>query len=124
MNPRLRILHLEDNANDRELLQFALDEAEIEHQVFYAATKAEFIAALDRGGFDVILSDSNLRGFDGKAALGMAQAKCPEVPFLFVSGHFLPARVDSLIAAGAKAVISKSELKSLTAAMLAALKIK
>jgi hypothetical protein len=106
MNPRLRILHLEDNANDRELLQFALAEASIEHQVIHATTKAEFIAALDKGGFDVILSDSRLLGFDGKAALGLAQSKCPEVPFLFVSGHSTATQVDNLIAAGAKAVNS------------------
>jgi DNA-binding NarL/FixJ family response regulator len=87
-------------------------------------TKSSSIAVLDKGGFDVILCDSSLPGFDGKAALAMAQAKCPEAPFLFVSGHFLAARMDGLTPAGAKAVISKSDLKSLVDAMLAALKIK
>jgi hypothetical protein len=124
MNPRLRILYLEDNANDRELLQFALDKAGIDHQVIHATTKAEFIAALDKGGFDVIVSDSSLLGFDGKAALGLAQAKCPEVPFLFVSGHCPPAQVVSWMEDGANAVISKSDIEFLIDAMRDALKFK
>ncbi|HEV8713845.1 MAG TPA: response regulator [Candidatus Binatia bacterium] len=124
MKPRVRILHLEDNLNDRELVQFALAKEGIAHEVVWATTKAEFTAALNQGGFDVILCDSSLPGFDGKAALALAQAKCPEVPFLFVSGHSPPARVDGLTPAGAKAVISKSDLKSLVDAMRAALTIK
>jgi hypothetical protein len=60
--PRLRILHLEDNPFDREFVQLALEEGGIKHQTTYAMTQTEFLTALDKGGFDVILSDSSLRG--------------------------------------------------------------
>jgi phosphoserine phosphatase RsbU/P len=120
-NPRLRILHLEDNPFDSEFVQMALDLGGINHQTFYAMTKTEFTTALNRGGFDVILSDSNLPGFDGEAALGMARDKYPEVPFVFVTGHAPKEKVASLKEAGAKEVIAKSDLKSLAIALVAAL---
>jgi DNA-binding NarL/FixJ family response regulator len=87
-------------------------------------TKAEFTAALDKGGFDVIFSGSSPPGFNGEAALRMAKEKYPEIHFLFVTGHCPATQAASLMAAGAKAVISKSDPKSLVDAMLAALKIK
>ena len=95
----------------------------VEHQVFPVVTKAEFTDALDQGGFDVILSDSGLPGFVGKAALEIAKGQCPEVPFLFVSGHYSPGEAVRLKGAGAAAAISKSNLKALADAVLAALKI-
>jgi CheY-like chemotaxis protein len=121
IEPRLRILHLEDNPFDSEFVQMALNLGGIKHQTFYAMTKAEFASALNRGGFDVILSDSSLPGFDGSAALSMAREKYPEVPFVFVTGHAPEEKVMSLKEAGAKAVIAKSDLKSLAIALVAAL---
>jgi DNA-binding NarL/FixJ family response regulator len=54
----------------------------------------------------------------------MALEKYPEVPFVFVTGHAPEERVASLMKAGARAVISKSDLESLANAIVAALKIK
>jgi signal transduction histidine kinase len=34
----------------------------------------------------LILSDYSLPGFDGYAALSIAKAKCPDIPFIFVTG--------------------------------------
>src|SRR5690349_11063321 len=121
---RLRVLHLEDNAFDQELVRFTLTDSGIVHQVFPVTTRAEFTDALDKGEFDVILSDSSLPGFSGEAALRMAKEKYPKMHFLFVTGHCPATRAINLIEAGAKAVISKSDLKSLADAMLAVLKIK
>jgi PAS domain S-box-containing protein len=48
--------------------------------------RKDFIAALDDGGLDLILSDYTMAGFNGLEALKLAQEKRPEVPFMFVSG--------------------------------------
>ena len=45
-----------------------------------------FVAALEEGGFDMIISDYTLPSYDGHSALLAAQAKRPEVPFIFFSG--------------------------------------
>lgn len=48
--------------------------------------RADFLAALESSGPDLILSDYTLPGFNGQEALVLARARCPAVPFIFVSG--------------------------------------
>ena len=74
----LRILHLEDDASDRELVRQALVHEDISCDFVYAASAAEFSAALDRNKkIDLILSDFTLPGYDCLSALALAQKKCP-----------------------------------------------
>jgi PAS domain S-box-containing protein len=49
-------------------------------------TEAEFIAALERAPFDLILADYTLPSFDGLSALRIVRERWPLVPFIFVSG--------------------------------------
>jgi len=86
MTPPLRILHLEDNLNDAELIQAAVESEGIRARVTRVETQGEFVASLDQGGFDIILADYTLPSFDGVSALRIALGKCPDVPFIFVSG--------------------------------------
>src|SRR5436309_3194693 len=82
----LRILHLEDDANDIELVQVALNRAGLAAEVNVARGRDEYLAALEAGQFDVILSDNKVLGFEGSMALQLAREKQPGVPFVFVSG--------------------------------------
>jgi len=82
----LRILHLEDNRNDADLVQAALATEGLACEVVRMETRAEFAAALDEGGWDLILCDFSLPSFDGKTALALARERCPGMPFIFVSG--------------------------------------
>jgi len=86
MTSPLRVLHLEDNANDAELLQAALESEGIVSDVTRVETRVDFLAALEQGGFDVVLADYTLPSFDGLSALNLARETCPDVPFIFVSG--------------------------------------
>ena len=86
MNTPLRILHLEDNPRDAELVQETLESDGIVSQVTCVESEADFIASLEQGGFDLILADYTLPSFDGLSALKIAQRDWPEVPFIFVSG--------------------------------------
>lgn len=82
----MRILNLEDNANDAKLNAAMLAARWPECKLVRVETRETFIAALGEGGFDIILSDYTIPGFDGRRALALARAKRPEIPFLFVSG--------------------------------------
>ena len=97
MKPDLRILHLEDDANDAELIRALLRRQGVGCQIEQARTREQFVAALARGECDLILSDFSMPGFDGLAALALAKERCPEVPFIFVSGTLgEEAAIDSL----------------------------
>ena len=86
MERLLHILHLEDDPHDAELIQEMLEADGIVCGVTRVETEADFVTRLDEGGIDLILTDYTLPSFDGLSALAIAREKCPDVPFLFVSG--------------------------------------
>ena len=86
MESRLRILHLEDDPNDAELVRAALETEGIIADVECVETQAEFVAALERDTADLIFADHTLPSFDGLSALRIARERRPDVPFIFVSG--------------------------------------
>src|SRR6476620_9226195 len=81
----LRLLQLEDNPVDAELILTTLIEGDIPCQSQLVDTRQAFVAALKEGRMDLILADYSIPGFDGMTALTLARQHCPDVPFLFVS---------------------------------------
>jgi signal transduction histidine kinase/DNA-binding response OmpR family regulator len=86
MDNSLRILHLEDSTKDAELIEATLAGEGLACEVVLVDTREDFVAALEQGGFDLILADYGLTSFDGLSALRIAKEKCPHVPFILVSG--------------------------------------
>ncbi len=86
MNFPLRVLHLEDDARDTELVQATLEGEGIQSELTRVEREHDFLAALKRESLDLILADYTLPSFDGLSALRIAQQHSPEVPFIFVSG--------------------------------------
>ena len=85
MKTPLRILHLEDDPLDAELITTTLMEGNIPCESQLVDTPQAFLAALKERRMDLILADYSIPGFDGMTALTMARQHCPDVPFLFVS---------------------------------------
>lgn len=85
MKTPLRLLHLEDDPIDGELIVTTLIEGGIPCQSKRVDTRQAFVAALKEGRMNVILADYSVPGFDGMTALTLARQHCPDVPFLFVS---------------------------------------
>src|SRR2546423_2503799 len=83
---KLRLLHLEDSPEDVELIQRALSKEWPDCHTLVASDQAEFVDALRQGGFDLILGDYRIPGFDGLSALALARQHRPEIPFIFISG--------------------------------------
>ena len=82
----LSLLHLEDSDLDADLTAAMLARGGLRVAVRRATTREEFTAALQEGGFNLILSDYALPCFDGAEALEMSRVARPNVPFIFVSG--------------------------------------
>ena len=82
----MQLLHLEDSQSDAELIAMLIRREWPQCQIAHVGNLGDYQAALHRGGFDLILSDYTLPGFDGLSALSLARANCPATPFLFLSG--------------------------------------
>jgi CheY-like chemotaxis protein len=86
MNTPLRILYLENDLADAELVHETVEAGGIACELTRVEAEGEFRAALQRGGFDLILADYTLPAFDGLSALGIVRQQLADVPFIFVSG--------------------------------------
>jgi diguanylate cyclase (GGDEF)-like protein/PAS domain S-box-containing protein len=80
-------------------------------------TKTDFISALNRDSFDLILSDYVLPSFDGSAALKIAKEIRPEVPFIFVSGAIGEENAIESLKRGATDYVLKERLSRLAPAI-------
>ncbi|HVS53025.1 MAG TPA: response regulator [Opitutaceae bacterium] len=103
----MQILHLEDSSTDAELAARLIKRAWPQCAIQQVGTQADYCAALERGGFDVILSDYTLPGFDGLSALALAQAVAPQAPFIFLSGTIGEERAVEALKQGATDYIIK-----------------
>jgi PAS domain S-box-containing protein len=86
MKSRRRVLILEDNPIDAFLLRNSLSTECFDCEVVEANNKTSFLTALATGGFDLIISDYLVPGFDGLEALALAREESPDIPFIFFSG--------------------------------------
>src|SRR5664279_44731 len=92
MKRRLRILQVEDDPADAEVILLALEKEGFVCDSVRVETEAGYLNALGEQDFDLILADVSLPGFDGFSALKRfaalsASGRAPAVPFIFVSGR-------------------------------------
>jgi PAS domain S-box-containing protein len=122
MRKPLRILSLEDDPKDTDLIQELLATEEIVCEVTRVDTQAAFSASLEQAGIDLILADYSLPSFDGLSALKLAMKACPEVPFIFVSGTLGEEVAIEALKIGATDYILKTRLSRLVPSVLRALR--
>src|SRR5207245_7805185 len=120
-NP-LRILHLEDNRTDAELLGWMLKEEGTHCEITCVRKRSDYEAALLQETFDLIISDFSIPQFDGLAALKLAQERHPETPFIFVSGTMGEEAAVESLKQGATDYVLKDRLARLASAVERALR--
>ena len=76
-------------------------------------TEEAFLHELEHNRPDVILSDHGLPSFDGFMALTIAREKCPEIPFIFVTGKLGEQIAIETLRNGATDYVLKSNLTKL-----------
>jgi len=117
----MRVLLLEDDANDGQLIAHELGRLTPPPQIERVTGEASFLAALKDFAPDVILSDHNLPAFDGRRALAKTRAILPDIPFILVTGSLNEETAVSYLKAGATDYILKDRLVRLGPAILEAL---
>jgi DNA-binding response OmpR family regulator len=118
----LRILSIEDDPKDAELIHDLLQTEGIVCELTRVDTQAALMASLDQGGFELILADYTLPSFDAISALKLAMNVCPEVPFIFVSGTLGEEVAIEALTVGATDYVLKTRLSRLVPSVLRALR--
>src|SRR5512138_1193056 len=113
----LRILMLEDVPTDAELVQYELEEAGIAFTAKLVMTEDDYVTELTSFFPDVILSDFSLPGYDGARALAEAKRRCPDVPFILVTGAIGEDRAIEILTEGARDYVMKHRLNRLAPAV-------
>ena len=86
MRSKLRILHLEDDPHDSEIVESLLVDEGIYCDMIRVSNREQFRSAIEQEPFDIILADYSLPSFDGMSALAIALSQRPSVPFILLSG--------------------------------------
>ena len=122
MRQPLRILSLEDDPRDAELIEGSLEAEGIACELTRVDTQPAFQASLEGGRFDLILADYTLPSFDGLSALELARSTCPDVPFIFVTGTLGEEVAIEALKIGATDYVLKARLSRLAPSVLRALR--
>jgi PAS domain S-box-containing protein len=121
MNSLVRILLLEDDSHDAGLIAEILEANDFTCRIRRVQDRVEFLAALEDGSFDLILSDHRLPSFDGLSALHLALSARPDIPFIFVSGTLGEEAAIEALKVGATDYVLKARLARLGPAVQRAL---
>src|SRR5690349_20525557 len=109
----VRILLLEDEHHDAELITETIRAAGIDAEITTARSEIAYREALERQAFDVILADYALPRFDGISAIEMATRLQPPVPIIVLSGAIDEELAMRLLRVGASDYVMKSRLDRL-----------
>ncbi len=120
----LRILLIEDNPADADLITYELRHAGVLHEARCVAGEKDFLRELRNEPPDAIISDFSMPQFDALDALQLLQNHHVEVPFILVTGSQSEEVAVECIKQGADDYILKSSLKRLPTALLSSVQRK
>ncbi len=113
MRSPLRILLLEDSPADGDSILEALADEGMRCDAVRVNTRANFLEAAGKNGFDLILADGSVSSLDGASALKIALEKLPGVPFILISGTMGEELAIETLKSGATDYVLKSRLARL-----------
>jgi len=124
MNSALRILCLEDDEDDFDIINRVLEKGGLSAVTTRVDSREKYQDALVSFDPEVILSDHALPRFDSAEALSMCQSFGLRVPFILVTGAVSDEFAARCMKLGADDYILKSKLRRLTSAIENALKLR
>src|SRR4051812_8479379 len=119
---KVRILQVEDNPLDAELVLSEIEQDGIEYDVLLVDDEKAYIAALDTFEPDIILSDLSMPMFSGERALEILRERTADVPFIFISATLGEEAAIEALRNGATDYILKHNTARLASAVRRALR--
>jgi two-component system sensor histidine kinase UhpB len=117
MDSELKLLLLEDNPADAELIQLLLKRSGMQFDATVASDEKEFLKAMDEKNFDAVLADNALPQYSSIEALKLIRKKDPGIAFILVTGTVSEEFAVSIIQQGADDYILKTNLTRLSPAI-------
>ncbi len=121
---QLRVLHVEDNELDAELVSGALRKGGFSASVIVVQEEAEFVAQLLSHHPEVVIADYNLPQWTGMEALDVLRSKGLDIPVILVSGALGDVTAVECIKRGVTDYVLKDGLARLPEAIRRALQEK
>ncbi|MFZ2491881.1 MAG: response regulator [Thermoanaerobaculia bacterium] len=121
MSDTIRLLHVEDVADDAELIWRELSRAGMSIEARRVEKEISFLGELHSFRPDIVISDYSLPEFDGMRALKLAREHAPAVPVIIVTGSQNEEVAVECMRAGAADYVIKEHLARLPAAIGSAL---
>ncbi|MFZ5477089.1 MAG: putative bifunctional diguanylate cyclase/phosphodiesterase [Myxococcota bacterium] len=117
-----RVLLVEDSLDDALLEELQLRRAGVDAQIERVDTPEAFAAALDRGGWDVVLTDHALPKFSSDDVLRMIRERGLDLPCIIVSGRIGEENAVAAMRGGAAGYVPKDHLGQLDTTLLRAVR--
>jgi PAS domain S-box-containing protein len=117
----IRVLIVEDLPSDAELSEREVRKALHSCEFRRVETREEYLAALNEYRPGLIVSDFKMPQLDGLTALKLALERCPDVPFIMVTGSMNEDTAVECMKAGAWDYVIKEHVKRLGPAVRSAL---
>jgi CheY-like chemotaxis protein len=113
----VKVLYLEDDLRDIELLRMTCAHEQPDCQLSPVMDRATFVAALQTGRYDGILSDSGVHDLLGADAVQIARSMAPGLPYVFLCGMLNDAKRADLEAAKPDGIFSKDRAEDVDLAI-------
>lgn len=114
LNNQIRVLLVEDDNNDKELILLELRRGGFEPVYKQVKTAEAFSCELKENEWDIILCDYSLPSFDGLSALKIVRDFSIDIPFILISGEIADNTAVQAMKNGANDYLMKDNLHRLT----------
>jgi len=110
---KIKLLQVEDDETDSLLVLRQLKKEGFDVDHVRVKTRPDLESELDKGGWDIVISDYSMPGFSGLEALRVFKARNLDIPFILVSGTVGEDLAVSIMKEGADDYLMKSSLSRL-----------
>lgn len=117
MTTPLKLLLVEDSADDADLLMMHLRQGGYDVDVERVETAKQLTTALSSSDWELVISDYNLPEFDGIQALKIVNNDPRDIPFIIISGNIGEDKAAAAVVEGAKDYVLKDNLARLIPAI-------
>jgi len=110
MSTAIRVLHLEDAAADAQRIQGTLQEEELACDIAWVQTREDFLSALERQAFDLVLCAYEVGGLE---IVRQVRQQQPELLLIVISSGLTEEEAVDCMKAGATDYVLKYRLRRL-----------